>query len=128
MRESWSEWLEFCDVRRKHECWPANNKTTKYSAGYRKFKGKPIHKLSFKMYYGWDPEVPDHLCLNPACANPFHLEGVGRGENAGRAHKRKRNEFACNKGHSWNLENTYYTPQGHRKCRACRREGMRQSA
>lgn len=33
----------------------------------------------------------------------------------------------CKNGHPFDEENTYVNPQGHRKCRACRREQMRRA-
>lgn len=41
------------------------------------------HRVAYAMYYG---EVPDgmdldHLCRNPACVNPLHLEPVTRRVN-----------------------------------------------
>lgn len=32
---------------------------------------------------------------------------------------------SCKHGHPFTTENTYITPSGHRRCRTCRREGMR---
>jgi hypothetical protein len=36
----------------------------------------------FKLFYGFDPEpTADHLCDNPLCNEPTHLENVGIPEN-----------------------------------------------
>jgi hypothetical protein len=35
-----------------------------------------------------------------------------------------RSRTVCKHGHPFHERNTYYTPQGHRKCRRCRAIGM----
>jgi|SRR5579863_806996 len=44
------------------------------------------HVVSYKHFVGLIPEglVLDHLCRNPSCVNPMHLEPVTRGENVRR--------------------------------------------
>ncbi len=65
---------------------------------------------------------PDHLCRNPACVNPAHLEPVTHHENIlrGDAGKYNSDKTHCYKGHPFDLHNT-----GHhgnkRYCKACAR-------
>lgn len=72
------------------------------------------------------PLVPgmqlDHLCRNEGCLRPSHLEQVTPAINnlrsnswAGLNHRKTR----CSKGHPYNLINTGWTKQGHRKCLVC---------
>lgn len=73
----------------------------------------------------------DHLCGNPSCVNPKHLEPVTQAENNRRAglgwwwSERDR----CVNGHGFTAENTRVniTPSGGcvRHCRACQRDRTR---
>jgi WhiB family redox-sensing transcriptional regulator len=52
-------------------------------------------------------------------------------ERAGRPHSRQAptrhpqaSRTHCKRGHPFNAENTYYTPDGHRRCRTCLREAQ----
>jgi hypothetical protein len=88
------------------------------------------HRVSYELSVGPIPDaLPlDHLCRNPPCVNPDHLEpvthrenilrGVGMGAiNARRTH--------CAHGHEFNDENTLVTKQGNRACRPCNTESTR---
>ena len=68
----------------------------------------------------------DHLCRNVACVRPDHLELVTGLENRRRAGAAKTH---CPAGHPYAGDNLYVRrhPDGRteRRCRTCRREGMR---
>lgn len=93
------------------------------------------HRLSYEIANGPIPEGLDldHLCRNPRCINPDHLEPVTRRENLLRgdtvvAANALRDE--CIHGHLFTPENTYVDGRGRRTCRAChaRREALRRKA
>lgn len=88
------------------------------------------HRYAYQIVKGEIPKglVLDHLCRNPLCVNPDHLEAVtqqvntlrGVGPSAINAQK-----TYCPKGHEYTEENTYIH-SGKRYCCICRREHQRQ--
>jgi hypothetical protein len=91
--------------------------------GYGQYSGTHAHRVSFQFYCG--PIPPglelDHLCRNPLCVNPDHLEPVTRAENMRR---RSVAQTHCKHGHEFTPENTYMMPSGGRQCRACNRNAV----
>lgn len=66
----------------------------------------------------------DHLCRNPSCVNPYHLEVVTARENSARGLKGWMMK-KCKRGHPWTPENQ--ASNGSRKtCRICKQERERQ--
>jgi hypothetical protein len=90
----------------------------------RKSTSVLAHRNAYEMVVGPIPEglTIDHLCRNPACVNPAHLEPVTNEENVrrGLAGAYNRVKTHCKNGHPFDEENTavYY---GKRACRTCRR-------
>ena len=101
-----------------------------HSHGYGRiyYKGKLLqaHRVAYERIKGSIPEgwEIDHLCRNPACVKPSHLEAVpsrvntlrGIGPTAQNAKKQH-----CAKGHPYTPENTYPRKDGTRQCRICKR-------
>lgn len=86
------------------------------------------HRFAYDNLVGPIPEglTLDHLCRNPPCVNPSHLEPVPIGENVHRSpiapaaiNARKTH---CKNGHPFDLLNTYIFPDGRRSCRTCQRQ------
>ena len=85
------------------------------------------YRFLWQAIYGPAPEgkVLDHLCMNPGCVNPLHLEPVTSGENVRRAFiaygrwSDNPRRGLCKYGHS--LEDAYVDPAGRQVCRECRR-------
>ncbi len=63
----------------------------------------------------------DHLCRNRWCVNPSHVEPVTHTENVRRGN-RTNHSGACQKGHIFTPENTYWNPSGFNACRTCKKE------
>jgi hypothetical protein len=118
-------------------CWVWTGAKSK--GGYGQIRTKGVldyaHRISYEMVHGPLPKGErdhhvDHLCRNPACCNPGHLEYVTASENVRRgnvpvavpAHYAKQTH--CKHGHEYTPENTYYPPGSptHRSCRACARD------
>lgn len=84
------------------------------------------HRVSYEEANGPVPVglVLDHLCEQPPCIRPDHLEPVPERVNILRSNgtgaiNARRTE--CVSGHPFDVTNTYVTPDGRRQCRTCRR-------
>jgi len=114
-------------VDKTRECWLwLGAKTTGY--GVMRLRGKNVlaHRFAYEDIVGSIPEglQIDHLCRNPSCVNPSHLEVVTnkenclRGESPNAINARKTH---CDNGHPFDEQNTYVRPDnGQRQCRICR--------
>lgn len=119
--------IEFGD-----HCWLWN--AGKDANGYGRFwlgtKTTYAHIAVWEEVVGAVPHglVIDHLCNNPSCVNPDHLEPKTKGENTLRSpvapaavNARKTH---CGNGHPFDESNTR-TANGQRACRICCRDAMR---
>lgn len=91
-----------------------------------------VHRLSHEVWVGplVDGLEVDHLCVNPPCANPAHLEAVTRRVNTLRSRNftaEQARQTHCIHGHPFNQANTYIAPNGSRNCRECRKRVKRES-
>ena len=86
------------------------------------------HRYSYQLLIGPIPDGKqlDHLCRNPACVNPDHLQPVTARENVLRAVTARATinaaKSVCDKGH-----NDWYLWRGHRQCRACKLNHQRRT-
>jgi hypothetical protein len=110
-------------------CWPWLAYRTPLGYGGVDWKGKPdkAHRVVYQILAAPIPGglVLDHLCRNPSCVNPEHLEPVTdrenilRGAGACAQHARKTH---CVRGHPFEGENLHVRRDGARICLTCRRE------
>lgn len=122
----------FLLFRRGSDCWYWCGAQNHFGHGYFTVGGRQgyAHRFAYEHYVGSIPvgRTIDHLCRNPSCVNPDHLEVVSnwentlRGDNHVAANARKTH---CERGHAFTPENTHR--KGPRRvCRTCGREWMRQ--
>lgn len=91
-------------------------------------RNRYAHRMAYEQFVGHIEKglTIDHLCRNPLCVNPRHLEVVTMRENILRSESpsaiaSSRNH--CPKGHDYTEENTLWY-RGYRLCRACRRKNI----
>jgi hypothetical protein len=114
-------------------CWiwtAYKNKKGYGKTGRKTSTERYAHRFMYETFVGPIPAGLhiDHLCKNPSCVNPKHLEPVTPRENLIRGDRiqnaRKANH--CRHGHKWTPKNTYTHPtSGSRICRICTLESIR---
>jgi hypothetical protein len=89
---------------------------------------KLVHRVAYEMRRGPIPDgmTIDHLCRNPGCLNPDHLEAVTMAENIrrGTQGQYQRAKTHCRRGHAYTPENTLIV-RGGRNCKTCARAATR---
>ncbi len=108
------------------DCWVWTGQKRR---GYGRFwnfgRNVSAHRFAYEQSVG--PILPglslDHLCRNPSCVNPDHLEPVTQRENVLRGAGLpaiNANKSHCKQGHEFDEQNTYRW-RGERQCRECTR-------
>ena len=119
-------WSRVTKGANPEDCWAwmGSHTTAGYGSGRWAGRAEYAHRIAYRLFVGPIPEgcELDHLCRNRGCCNPTHLEAVSHHANIQRAYALR---TQCPQGHAYDEANTYVDALGHRKCRACRREGMR---
>lgn len=82
------------------------------------------HRVSYLLFFADIPDglQLDHLCSNPPCCNPEHLEPVTSAANILRGVSPSANNARkthCPHGHLYDLSNTKFGKSGQRYCEAC---------
>jgi hypothetical protein len=130
IREPHKTWARFWGyVDKTATCWLWNG--PRWSTGYGMFiyhqEHLSAHRFVYTLCRGPIPKglVIDHLCRNPRCVNPSHLEAVKHSENIlrgfGRAARLARMTVCGVAGHPLSGKNLYVSPDGKRRCRACKK-------
>jgi len=107
-------------------CWIWVASTTKgYGKVGRRGRYRYAHRVSYEAWRGPIPPglVIDHLCRQPLCVNPLHLEPVTQRVNvmrSGSVSAVNAKKTHCKQGHAFDERNTYTWKSG-RSCRECHR-------
>jgi len=118
-----------CDLSTR--CWLSRRSN---ASGYRQMsvgnRMRYVHRIAYEVFVGpiQPGAVLDHLCRNPACCNPAHLEAVSHKTNCLRGVgfvATNATKTHCPKGHPYDDTNTYIRPSGWRECRECQRQGLK---
>ena len=113
-------------VDKTNTCW--NWTAAKNKKGYGQFwinkKQDLSHRVSYEEINGKIPQglQIDHLCRNPSCVNPHHLETVTQKENILRGisfSAQNSKKTHCSEGHEYSKKNTYVYHNGWRQCKIC---------
>jgi hypothetical protein len=109
-------------------CWEWQGWRNSANYGYLSVDGRDqcAHRVSYEALVGPIPDglELDHLCTNPPCINPAHLEAVTHAENQRRIATR---QVTCRRaGHDWtDPNNVRVRPNGRRWCAECDRQDQR---
>ena len=125
------------EIDKETDCW--NFKNSVNSKGYaavnwrtvKKFLGMQenakllLHRLSYETFKEKIPDglVIDHLCRNPRCCNPDHLEPVTSYENTKRGIAWAP-KFICKRGHEISGDNIKLKVGGGKQCLRCYKEAQ----
>jgi hypothetical protein len=121
-------------VDKTGDCWEWTGSRNGDGYGTYSVGGKThrAHRYAYEIVVGPIPEGKqlDHLCRNPPCVNPAHLEPVTSRENTLRgfgACGTNARKTHCKNGHEFTPENTRYRRRGDyigRECVACQAESQ----
>jgi hypothetical protein len=128
-RPAGDRFWEKVDQRGPDECWPWLGWRT--PKGYGMFRPHLHSTTSTATRFAYEQRVGpipvgmhlDHLCRNPPCCNPSHLEPVTPRENMMRGNSIlaiNARKTECMRGHPFDEVNTYRTRLG-RGCWTCKR-------
>lgn len=112
------------------ECWRWTGKTKSGGHGYLHIQRQIAlaHRVAYEIASGRIPHglVVDHLCSNPICVNPSHLELVTNAENTRRTHARGRAAVRITSGLCANGHVIATRASGTRACRECHAKRCRE--
>jgi len=127
------EWL-LGKVEKVGRCWIWRASLDTHGYGHGRFRGRLrlAHRISYELFVGEIPDglVLDHLCRQPSCVNPEHLEAVTNRENVLRGNSivaKHALKTQCPQGHKY--DKVVARGEGTaRICTVCQREHSKRQA
>ncbi len=120
-------------VQKTDSCWIWTAKKEKFGYGRFAIREREFaaHRVAYELFVGNIPDglSIDHLCKNPSCVNPEHLEPVTMRVNLLRGNTfqaRNASKTHCPQGHPYSGDNLIFKSGG-RTCRACRIQKKREA-
>lgn len=109
--------------------WKGLRNDAGYGQARKRWLGRMAHRVSYELFVGPIPDglEMDHLCVNPPCVNPGHLEAVTQRENYLRSSAITLQNAArthCRRGHPFDEDNTIFYRES-RRCRTCHLAAVR---
>lgn len=124
------EFMALVAVGAADACWPWLG--TKTPKGYGNFARFRAHRIAYRLAKGPIPDemALDHLCRNPSCVNPSHLEAVTDRENTLRGDgpsAMAARSTHCKNGHEYTQDSSRTrirrdTGREYRDCLICKRQ------
>lgn len=126
--QRWAAKVRLPEYWKDEACWGWAGTVDRWGYGTLWDNGRSVKatRFSYQRFIGPIPDglVLDHLCRNPNCVNPSHLEAVTDKENVlrgvGPTAKNARKSH-CLRGHELAGENLYLRRDGTRLCLPCQR-------
>lgn len=111
------------EVDGETQCWVFTGSRQSFGHGLIRVgeRVERAHRVSYEHHVGPIPDglTIDHLCRNPPCVNPAHLEAVPLAENTRRGFAAREQ---CRNGHNYADAGWQVWPDGRRMCAVCYRE------
>ena len=125
-------------VRKTRRCWlwtggkipPKRGRTAGYGVVWKDGRTKYVHRVAYELLVGPIPNglTIDHMCGNPLCVKPTHLQplpirdNILRGTNPAAENARKAH---CKRGHPFDATTPGRYGRPDRACRTCQRLSYR---
>jgi hypothetical protein len=119
----------------KNDCWSWRSTMASGGYAYWFFRGKQ-QKVSRIVYEHWKGRIPhglvvDHICNNPPCVNPDHLQAVTQKQNVLRGNGPtaiNARKTHCKRGHKFTKKTIYtYGNKDGKECVVCKESYYRRN-
>jgi hypothetical protein len=121
-------WSKVSGVGPRNGCWLWTGRVDGFGYGHFKTRKRSLkaHRVAWTLKCGPIPPgmTLDHLCRQPRCVNPEHLQVVTNKENILRGTSPtavNAQKTHCKRGHELTAENIW-TKRGRRNCKQCQRD------